>query len=454
MGGEQSRPGTNRIPPPSIISNAGVPTTHAPGPVFVTPNDVMNLMSRRVDAFGFDSGHPSLPAGPIASIIHAQQVRSNAVVDNDSFRLVPSPNDPSTQFLEFSFTALAPVQVSVTYMCICRRGPNDSRPLSDPSVVLSRLPKSGLRHVFQAGRQKFSQLLLAQGGADWCVIKPDLEEGVGGGGDKGGLCETSTKSGGDASSPGECLDLSQCTSRELSWRPASFAGCVDLKVAPAKPARGAPAVAYPPPHPAFRVGELLAASSSSSSSAPPDIPVDMCPILVTLLALDESTGEPAQPTRCQATLCTLGAPPSVPTGNWPVKVLHQLFQVGDSVYRTQTLFGDTITTAKDSTTSPTGERVGGDPGGLGADLKSNDSGEQQGAGDVAGAQDGGGAVAGGGTLTGSDCVICLSEPRSTALLPCRHLCLCADCAQQLRFQTNKCPICRTLISSLLTWDSK
>lgn len=52
---------------------------------------------------------------------------------------------------------------------------------------------------------------------------------------------------------------------------------------------------------------------------------------------------------------------------------------------------------------------------------------------------------------GSECVICLSEPRDTTVLPCRHLCMCSGCANELRNQpqTNKCPICRTPVSQLL-----
>jgi hypothetical protein len=55
-----------------------------------------------------------------------------------------------------------------------------------------------------------------------------------------------------------------------------------------------------------------------------------------------------------------------------------------------------------------------------------------------------------------ECVICMSEPKDTAVLPCRHLCLCRDCAEVLRLQGRrpggnasstsagppKCPICR------------
>lgn len=48
-----------------------------------------------------------------------------------------------------------------------------------------------------------------------------------------------------------------------------------------------------------------------------------------------------------------------------------------------------------------------------------------------------------------ECVICLSEPRDTTVLPCRHMCMCSGCAKVLRFQTNRCPICRQPVDRLL-----
>lgn len=51
---------------------------------------------------------------------------------------------------------------------------------------------------------------------------------------------------------------------------------------------------------------------------------------------------------------------------------------------------------------------------------------------------------------GDCCVVCLTEPKNTIVLPCRHLCLCAECAQMLRSQTNTCPMCRTAIDRLMT----
>jgi hypothetical protein len=52
-------------------------------------------------------------------------------------------------------------------------------------------------------------------------------------------------------------------------------------------------------------------------------------------------------------------------------------------------------------------------------------------------------------VEGRECVICMSAPRDTTVLPCRHMCMCQPCAAALRTQTNKCPICRDPMESLL-----
>jgi len=51
--------------------------------------------------------------------------------------------------------------------------------------------------------------------------------------------------------------------------------------------------------------------------------------------------------------------------------------------------------------------------------------------------------------SGKECVICISEFRTTAVLPCRHLCLCSFCTDSFRTHTNKCPICRSPVKALL-----
>ena len=48
-----------------------------------------------------------------------------------------------------------------------------------------------------------------------------------------------------------------------------------------------------------------------------------------------------------------------------------------------------------------------------------------------------------------DCVVCLSDPRDTAILPCRHMCVCKECAEELRKSSNKCPICRGPVTAFL-----
>ena len=49
----------------------------------------------------------------------------------------------------------------------------------------------------------------------------------------------------------------------------------------------------------------------------------------------------------------------------------------------------------------------------------------------------------------STCVICLSDIRNVLLLPCRHFCLCHSCAENLKFQSSNCPICRIPFRALL-----
>lgn len=52
-----------------------------------------------------------------------------------------------------------------------------------------------------------------------------------------------------------------------------------------------------------------------------------------------------------------------------------------------------------------------------------------------------------------ECVICLTEPKDTAVLPCRHMCMCNACAKALKLQSNNnCPICRQPIQELINID--
>ncbi|KAF3454436.1 hypothetical protein FNV43_RR04883 [Rhamnella rubrinervis] len=54
-----------------------------------------------------------------------------------------------------------------------------------------------------------------------------------------------------------------------------------------------------------------------------------------------------------------------------------------------------------------------------------------------------------GSEPGKECVICMAEQKDTAVLPCRHVCMCRHCSEELRIQSNKCPICRQRIEELV-----
>ena len=41
-----------------------------------------------------------------------------------------------------------------------------------------------------------------------------------------------------------------------------------------------------------------------------------------------------------------------------------------------------------------------------------------------------------------ECTICCTEKNDTILLPCKHMCLCKECSEQLKKDNRKCPICR------------
>lgn len=97
-------------------------------------------------------------------------------------------------------------------------------------------------------------------------------------------------------------------------------------------------------------------------------------------------------------------------GSWSVRVLKQKIWVDGTSYELQEIYGL--------------EQAGKRPTGAGGMSSAEEAEERL-------------------------CVICLVNPRDTTVLPCRHMCLCSDCASELRKQSSKCPICRNNIESLL-----
>ncbi len=49
-----------------------------------------------------------------------------------------------------------------------------------------------------------------------------------------------------------------------------------------------------------------------------------------------------------------------------------------------------------------------------------------------------------------DCVVCMSNPRSMLILPCKHYSVCEECSVKLQrhsYGRAKCPLCKTNIDS-------
>jgi hypothetical protein len=53
------------------------------------------------------------------------------------------------------------------------------------------------------------------------------------------------------------------------------------------------------------------------------------------------------------------------------------------------------------------------------------------------------------TRSSNDCVVCMDRAQNAVLLPCRHLCCCLSCAEQIRGTTKVCPMCRTSVTEVL-----
>lgn len=53
---------------------------------------------------------------------------------------------------------------------------------------------------------------------------------------------------------------------------------------------------------------------------------------------------------------------------------------------------------------------------------------------------------------GSDCTICMDSERDTIFSPCGHFCACRKCSSILFKTPGKCPMCRNVISCLVSPD--
>lgn len=51
------------------------------------------------------------------------------------------------------------------------------------------------------------------------------------------------------------------------------------------------------------------------------------------------------------------------------------------------------------------------------------------------------------------CLICQGQQANTMVLPCRHLCVCEECASKLGSRQPLCPVCRSVIKCMLQLSS-
>eukprot|EP00913_Durusdinium_trenchii_P008551 g8030.t1 len=59
-----------------------------------------------------------------------------------------------------------------------------------------------------------------------------------------------------------------------------------------------------------------------------------------------------------------------------------------------------------------------------------------------------------GRKNGSDCVVCMAQPRRYAFTPCGHRCVCHLCAVGVSHTDRRCPICRTKVVRILRIRSR
>ncbi|GAB9464938.1 Ring zinc finger-like protein [Globisporangium polare] len=149
------------------------------------------------------------------------------------------------------------------------------------------------------------------------------------------------------------------------------------------------------------------------------------PLIIVLEVLEsDGVGDKSPAPQSQSTFCTFAKQPNG-TSVWAIKMLKQKIQVDGLTYELQEIYGIDGSLAAAPKNDSNGD---------------NATGEKKG---------GGGALDEVEMPDGAECIICMCEPRNTTVLPCRHMCLCGECAEALRKSSSTCPICRTHVEGLL-----
>lgn len=393
------------IPPPQYGGGG-------PGP-YPTPEWFQSqfLAGVRHDVFMQPGFAPAFNGMPAPRVESAVTVRNDVNVKKSSVRVVEDIAARSTcppghhiLYLEFDFDANTPACISI------HTAVREVLPHMDPRVAalsivdrLSPLHRDALRprrYLFPRGLgQRFSQAL-----SDGYGVVPS-----------GGVAVAGVRGR-------DCVDTARYSEVELTnaprggdgipgpsatWVPT---GAPPLSVASSEATMHAYAVLPPHAYPVVIVIESLPDGAHTSA----DASLQLTYVTLLFSAGPEHAGESA----------TAPAPGTAVTSHVTAKVLKQKIQVRGQTYELREIYGIDSSSEKRSGGEGATSAAGEDGGAAGSAMS-----------DV--------------LSSGSECVICLTEKRDTTVLPCRHMCLCNDCAQQLRFASNRCPVCRTQVQSLL-----
>lgn len=407
---------------------------------YVTPEQMSQMMLSQYGAaqgYGGYGGYPPVPPQqqpaplPAPRVQHAVSVRNEANLKKDTLRM--STDDAKRLFLEFTFDAASPVAITVLFGHTDAPAPSGSKAsLASGLRPLRPGLGMGIRRVFHKGNaQRYSQ----------------------------------------AFDKAEFLNTTLFKETEITNAPNGPPGTGTPSSTLGSPVPPSPALAAEhskfPPHlyPIIIILEPLREESTEAGGSIPELVLParepntvimQCTYACLLHKKDalhddvamlmKWRGNTSGPAQSHIT-CEKGNADCPLSKEWVVRPLKQRIQTASGrTFEVREIYGmgsGSSSSGGGGDSSKSGDGNGGGSSGsghAGGSGTNTSSGSSSGGGGGHGFDDTGG---------GAECVVCLTDRRDTAVLPCRHMCLCHDCAQQLLVQTNKCPICRTPVQSVI-----
>lgn len=214
---------------------------------------------------------------------------------------------------------------------------------------------------------------------------------------------------------GEFLDVTRYAEHDLTNVPAGAAGTSKV---PGIPSRMFPIIVVLESAAQAEVGSVTPAgpeiACGNNALATAGLQANTVHLQITYAALEHHA------TSANSAVTPAAAPGAGlrPCKEWTVRPLKQKIRVNGMSYELQEIYGI-------------------------------DGGSKPAAGSAAASSDPGSIAAEEILQSGSECVVCLEQPRDTTVLPCRHMCMCTACAEEMRLSSNKCPVCRTVVQSML-----